>query len=141
MACWLMLGFFRALPEELEEAALIDGCTRWQAFLRIVLPLSRPALLAVTLFTLTGAWNELLFASVFVRSEALWTLPRGLSAMVDRGHLPLWPDVRGEPADGAPGHGAGRDRPTGDGQRADGGGSQGVRHTPVRFASARLADG
>ncbi|HEY8597609.1 MAG TPA: carbohydrate ABC transporter permease, partial [Thermomicrobiales bacterium] len=81
MACWLMLGFFRALPEELEEAALIDGCTRWQAFLRIVLPLSRPALLAVTLFTLTAAWNELLFASIFVRSEALWTLPRGLSAM------------------------------------------------------------
>ncbi len=81
MACWLMLGFFRALPEELEEAAMIDGCTRWQAFLRIVLPLSRPALLAVTLFTLTTAWNELLFASIFVRSEALWTLPRGLSAM------------------------------------------------------------
>ncbi len=81
MACWLMLGFFRALPEELEEAALIDGCTRWQAFLRIVLPLSRPALLAVTILTLTTAWNELLFASIFVRSEALWTLPRGLSAM------------------------------------------------------------
>jgi multiple sugar transport system permease protein len=67
----------RALPEELVEAALIDGCTHRQAFLRIVLPLSRPALLAVALFTLTGAWNELLFASIFIRTEALWTLPRG----------------------------------------------------------------
>jgi multiple sugar transport system permease protein len=82
MACWLLLGYFRALPEELEEAALIDGCTHWQAFLRIVLPLSRPALLAVALFTLTQAWNEFVFASFFVRSEAGWTLPRGLAAMV-----------------------------------------------------------
>ncbi len=82
MACWLLLGYFRALPEELVEAALIDGCTHRQAFLRIVLPLSRPALLAVALFTLTGAWNELLFASIFLRTEALWTLPRGLSMMV-----------------------------------------------------------
>ena len=82
MACWLLLGYFRALPEELEEAALIDGCTHWQAFLRIVLPLSRPALLAVALFTLTQAWNEFVFASFFVRSESLWTLPRGLAGMV-----------------------------------------------------------
>lgn len=81
MACWLLLGYFRALPEELEEAALIDGCTHRQVFTRIILPLSRPALLAVALFTLTVAWNELLFASLFVRSEALWTMPRGLSAM------------------------------------------------------------
>lgn len=82
MACWLLLGYFRALPEELEEAALIDGCSHWQAFLRIVLPLSRPALLAVALFTLTQAWNELIFAGFFIRSEAYWTLPRGLSGMV-----------------------------------------------------------
>ncbi len=81
MACWLLLGYFRALPEELEEAALIDGCTHWQAFLRIILPLSRPALLAVAIFTLTQAWNELLFAGALVRSEAYWTLPRGLAAM------------------------------------------------------------
>ncbi len=81
-ACWLLMGYFRAIPEELEEAALIDGCGYAQAFARIVLPLSRPALLTVALFTLTGAWNELMFAALFVRSESQWTLPVGLGAMV-----------------------------------------------------------
>lgn len=82
MACWLLLGYFRAIPEELEEAALLDGCSHLQAFARIVLPLSWPALAAVALFTLGGAWNELMFAGTFIRSEAGWTLPMGLARMI-----------------------------------------------------------
>lgn len=82
MACWLMLGFFRSIPEELEEAALLDGCNHFQTFRRIVLPLSWPAIAAVALFTLTGAWNELMFAGFFIRSESDWTLPMGLARMV-----------------------------------------------------------
>ena len=82
MACWLLLGYFRAIPEELEEAAWLDGCSHWQAFVRIVLPLSWPAIAAVALFTLTGAWNELMFAGTFIRSEGGWTLSMGLARMV-----------------------------------------------------------
>jgi multiple sugar transport system permease protein len=82
MACWLMLGYFRAIPEELEEAALLDGCSHLQAFARIVLPLCWPAIAAVSLFTITLAWNELMFARFFLRSEGNWTLPMGLQGMV-----------------------------------------------------------
>jgi multiple sugar transport system permease protein len=81
MACWLLLGYFRSIPEELEEAALLDGCNHFQTFWRIVLPISWPALAAVALFTLTGAWNELMFAGFFLRSESGWTLPMGLARM------------------------------------------------------------
>ncbi len=79
MACWLLLGFFRAIPEELEEVALLDGCTHLGTFLRIVLPLSWPGLVAVALFTFALSWNELMVASFFLRSETNWTLPMGLS--------------------------------------------------------------
>ncbi len=82
MACWLLLGFFRSIPEELEEAALLDGCTHFQTFFRIVLPLSWPAIAAVALFTVTQSWNELMFAGFFLRSESNWTLAMGLARMV-----------------------------------------------------------
>ena len=81
-AAWVMLGYYRSIPEDLEEAAMIDGATRLQAFLRITLPLAAPALLAVTLFSFTNAWNEFLFAFVFLTSESLKTLPVGLQLLV-----------------------------------------------------------
>lgn len=81
-ASWLLMGFFRSLPMELEEAGLTDGATRMQAFRLIILPLAKPALLAVALFTLTNAWNEFLFAFVFITSEGLKTLPVGLQSMI-----------------------------------------------------------
>ena len=79
---WVMLGYFRSIPVELEEAALIDGANRFGAFWRITLPLSAPALLSVTLFAFTNAWNEFLFALVFITSERLKTLPVGLQLLV-----------------------------------------------------------
>jgi multiple sugar transport system permease protein len=81
-AAWLLMGYFRSIPAELDEAATIDGATRLQSFLRIILPLARPALLAVGLFTLTNAWNEFLFAFVFITRESLKTLPVGLQSMI-----------------------------------------------------------
>jgi len=78
-ATWLLMGYYRAIPEELEHAAMVDGATRLQAFLRITLPLATPALLAVTLFAFTNAWKEFLFAFVFISSERLMTLPVGLA--------------------------------------------------------------
>ncbi|MCL4248956.1 MAG: ABC transporter permease subunit [Anaerolineae bacterium] len=81
-ATWVMMGYFRSIPEELEEAAMIDGATRLGAFWRITLPLAAPALLSVTLFAFTNAWNEFLFAFVFITSDSLKTLPVGLQLLV-----------------------------------------------------------
>lgn len=81
-ACWLLMGYYRSIPSDLEEAALIDGCNYLQAFFRIILPLTLPALLTVALFAITSAFNEFLFAYVFVRPEPLRTLPVGLANMV-----------------------------------------------------------
>jgi multiple sugar transport system permease protein len=81
-ACWLLMGYYRSIPEELEEAAQIDGCNRFQAFYRIVLPLVVPALMAVALFAVTNAWNEFLFAFVFIQSNEATTLPVGLGRLI-----------------------------------------------------------
>jgi multiple sugar transport system permease protein len=81
-ACWLLMGYYRSIPEELEEAALIDGCNRFQAWYRIVLPLTLPALMAVALFAVTNAWNEFLFAFVFIQSNDATTLPVGLGRLI-----------------------------------------------------------
>jgi multiple sugar transport system permease protein len=87
-ATWVMMGYFRSIPVELEEAAMIDGASRLYAFWKITLPLAAPALLAVTLFAFTNAWNEFLFAFVFITSESLRTLPIGLQSMVVGDILP-----------------------------------------------------
>jgi len=81
-ACWLLMGYYRSIPEELEEAALIDGCNRFEAYFRIVLPLVLPALMAVALFALTNAWNEFLFAFVFIQSNDGTTLPVGIGRWI-----------------------------------------------------------
>jgi multiple sugar transport system permease protein len=87
-ATWVMMGYFRSIPVELEEAAMIDGASRLYALWRITLPLAAPALLAVTLFAFTTAWNEFLFAFVFITSESYRTLPIGLLSMVVGDILP-----------------------------------------------------
>ncbi len=81
-ATWVMLGYYRSIPVELEEAAMIDGASRLRAFWRITLPLAAPALLSVTLIAFTNAWNEFLFAFVFITSDRLKTLPVGLQLLV-----------------------------------------------------------
>jgi multiple sugar transport system permease protein len=81
-ATWLLVGYFKSIPADLEEAALVDGCTRFGAFVRIVLPLAKPGLLAVALFTLTNAWNEFLFAFVFITKDDYKTLPVGMQSMI-----------------------------------------------------------
>jgi multiple sugar transport system permease protein len=79
---WLLMGFFRSIPRELEEAALVDGATRVQALLRVVLPLAAPGLLAAGLFCFTLSWNEFLYALIFITDDSLKTLPVGLSEFV-----------------------------------------------------------
>jgi multiple sugar transport system permease protein len=81
-ATWLMMGYYRSIPEDLEDAAMIDGCNRFQAFYMVVLPLIRPALLAVAMFSVTQAWNEFLYAYTFLRSREVFTLPVGLGQLI-----------------------------------------------------------
>jgi len=75
----LMSNFIRNIPIEIEEAAWIDGCTRRQAFLAVVLPLLRPAIVATGSFAFIGAWNNFLFALMFMNSADGFTLPVGIS--------------------------------------------------------------
>ena len=79
---WLLMGYFESIPEELEEAAMIDGATRFGAFWRIVLPLSAPGVLAAGLYAFTQAWNEFLYALVFITDGRLRTLPVGLASFI-----------------------------------------------------------
>ena len=79
---WLLLGYFRSVPLELEEAALVDGCSRLGALVRVILPMSLPALAVVAFFSFTQAWNEFLYANVFVNSVEARTITMGLTLFV-----------------------------------------------------------
>jgi multiple sugar transport system permease protein len=79
---WLLMGYFESIPVELEESAMIDGATRFGAFRRIILPLAAPGVLAAALFAFTQAWNEFLYALVFITDVKLRTLPVGLSTFI-----------------------------------------------------------
>ncbi len=75
---WLLMGYFKSVPVELEEAARVDGCNRVGALLRVVLPMSLPALVVVTFFSFTHAWNEFLYAHVFTSTTGARTVTTGL---------------------------------------------------------------
>ena len=79
---WLLMGYFESIPVELEEAAMIDGATRFGAFRRVILPLAAPGVLAAGLYAFTQAWNEFLYALVFITDVKLRTLPVGLSSFI-----------------------------------------------------------
>jgi multiple sugar transport system permease protein len=77
-ATWLLMGYFRSVPVELEEAALVDGCNRITALIRVVLPVAMPAIVVVTFFAFTRAWNEFLYAYVFTSTNQAKTITTGL---------------------------------------------------------------
>ncbi|WP_436497521.1 carbohydrate ABC transporter permease [Actinokineospora sp. HUAS TT18] len=77
---WTLRGFVKGIPVELEEAAMVDGCGRWGIFRRITLPLLGPGLVATSVFGFVTAWNEFLYALVFMRDSAKQTLPVWLSS-------------------------------------------------------------
>ncbi|MGI8642546.1 MAG: carbohydrate ABC transporter permease [Thermomicrobiales bacterium] len=89
LSTWLLTGYFRGVPAELEEQAMVDGATRMGALLKIVLPLSAPGIVAIGIFTFTAAWNELLLALIFITSEDLRTVPLGLNYLIT-GDVFLW---------------------------------------------------
>ncbi|SRR5581483_9339232 len=75
---FLMVQFMKSLPKELEEAAWIDGASRWRTFIQIILPLVQPALTAVAIISFQGAWNEFIWSLLVLDSRDMWTLPVGL---------------------------------------------------------------
>ena len=76
---FLMLQFFLSLPKELEESGMIDGANRWQVFFRIVLPLAKPALATLAIFTLLGSWNDLVWPLIAINNPDAFTLQLGLA--------------------------------------------------------------
>lgn len=81
-AVWLMKGFFDSIPRELEQAAMIDGCTILGAFRRVILPLTLPGLAATTAYAAVLAWSDYLFAKTFIQERQLWTMTVGSASFV-----------------------------------------------------------
>lgn len=92
MQTFLLRGFFEGIPRDLEEAALIDGASRWKILWRIILPLSRPGLAVVAIFTFLYAWDEFPWAHVAIRETSKRTLPIGI-ALFQSQHLTQWGQV------------------------------------------------
>jgi len=78
LSIWLLKGFYDNIPIQLEHAARIDGATRFQAFVLIVLPLSTPGIIATAIFSFIGAWNEYVYAITFLNKKERLTLPVGI---------------------------------------------------------------
>ena len=79
---WMLIGFFRSIPREIDEAAIIDGASRLQAFFRVILPLARPGLVAVALFTFLISWNAYVWALVLTTDPSMFVLSVGIANMV-----------------------------------------------------------
>ena len=92
-AIWLLMGFFKSIPQELEDAALIDGCTRFGALVRIVFPISIPGILTVVIFTFSLVVNEFVYAITFITSSTNRTLTVGVPTDLIRGDLYNWPGI------------------------------------------------
>jgi multiple sugar transport system permease protein len=87
---WLLMGYFRSIPFELEECALIDGATRWQILVKIVLPLAVPGLISAGIFAFTLSWNEFIYALTFVSSSEVKTVPIGVVTELVEGDVYHW---------------------------------------------------
>lgn len=84
MAIFFLIGFFKSLPLELEESAFLDGCGIYRTFFQIILPLVKPALATISIFTFLSTWNEMMFAITFINSEKYRTLTVGIMQMVGK---------------------------------------------------------
>jgi multiple sugar transport system permease protein len=87
---WLLMGYFRSIPYELEECALVDGATRWQILTQIMLPLAVPGLISAGIFAFTLSWNEFIYALTFIQSSENKTVPVGVLTELVRGDVYEW---------------------------------------------------
>lgn len=79
-----MRSFFERIPYTLEEAAYVDGCTKLQGLMRIILPVMFPGIVAVFVFAFIGAWNELIAGTIFISTSSMWTIPVGLKSLIGK---------------------------------------------------------
>jgi multiple sugar transport system permease protein len=89
-ATWLLMGYFRSIPFELEECALIDGASRWQILVKIVLPLAVPGLISAGIFAFTLSWNEFIYALTFISSSEVKTVPVAVVTELVEGDVYHW---------------------------------------------------
>jgi multiple sugar transport system permease protein len=87
---WLLMGYFRSIPYELEECALIDGATRWEILIKIILPLAVPGLISAGIFAFTLSWNEFIYALTFISSSEVKTVPVGIVTELVDGDVYHW---------------------------------------------------
>jgi multiple sugar transport system permease protein len=87
---WLLMGYFRTIPFELEECALIDGASRWQILVKIILPLAVPGLISAGIFAFTLSWNEFIYALTFIQSSENKTVPVGVVTELVEGDVYHW---------------------------------------------------
>jgi len=87
---WLLMGYFKTIPKELEECARIDGATRFGAMIRIIFPVAIPGILSAGIFAFTLSWNEFIYALIFMSSAELKTVPVGVVSELIRGDIFFW---------------------------------------------------
>jgi multiple sugar transport system permease protein len=90
---WLLMGYFRSIPKELEESAMIDGSSRIGTLVRVVLPLAAPGLLSAGIFAFTLSWNEFIYSLVFITTTSMKTLPVGITTELIRGDVFFWGEL------------------------------------------------
>lgn len=89
---WMMMGYFQSIPKELDEAAAIDGCSRFRTFLQIIFPLSLPGAAATAIYSFITGWNEYMFALVLTQSETMKTVPVGIGQLIGQYKI-MWNDM------------------------------------------------
>ena len=87
---WMLKGFFDAIPRELEQAAMIDGCSRLAAFAYVIVPLARPGLAACAIYLAILTWSDFVFARTLINDQARWTVTTGLVSLIGE-HAIDWP--------------------------------------------------
>ena len=87
---WLLMGYFRSIPYELEECALIDGATRWEILIKIILPLAVPGLISAGIFAFTLSWNEFIYALTFISDSEIKTVPVAVVTELVEGDVYHW---------------------------------------------------
>ncbi len=90
---WLLMGYFKTIPYELEECAMMDGATRWQILVRIILPLSIPGLISAFIFCFTLCWNEFIYALVFISTASNKTVPVAIVTNFTDGDVYRWGSI------------------------------------------------
>ncbi len=86
---WLLTGYFSSIPKDIEEAAMIDGCSRFSAVIRILIPLAKPGIVATVIFVFIWAWNEFLIVFTFISTDKLWPLTLGIYGFIGKYKI-LW---------------------------------------------------